>query len=439
MASPTPFGTVPRRRGGTQSVAVGDRAALLAPYDVIGRPPMPDLTALAELAAGLCDTPIGVVNLIDDHRLYSVATYGWDVGACDRADSLCTVTIAATEPIVVPDTRRDPRFAANPFVTGAKASVRFYAASQLRNPHGEILGTLCAFDSEPRELDDRRIRGLNLLARQVTDALELRRRTTALVDAVTELAEVRSELTRSNEALHAFAGQVSHDLRHPLTTAMGYLEELAEEAVERADAGAGLHAGRALASCARMTSMISDLLGFAQLGGALRREPCPLQRIVDEVREDLAPALTAVGATIECGPLPIVSADRVQVASVLQNLISNAAKYRHPDRPPQITVQARREGDSWRVEIVDNGIGIPPERREAAFAPLRRVHEGPSGPPADGHGIGLATCRRIVAAHGGRIGLADSPEGEGRGTTAWFTLPDARGVGSPGHALHSVR
>jgi signal transduction histidine kinase len=169
-----------------------------------------------------------------------------------------------------------------------------------------------------------------------------------------------------------------------------------------------------------MTTMISELLGFATLGGELRREPCPLQRIVADLGDDLAPALRAVGARIEAGPLPTVHADPVQLAAVLQNLVSNAAKYRHPARTPLITIQAAHEDGRWRIEVADNGMGIPAAEREAAFAPLHRLAQTAE---REGVGIGLATCRRIITAHGGRIGLADTPGG---GTTAWFTVPDGR-------------
>src|ERR1051325_3369013 len=175
-----------------------DRDALIAPYDVIGHPPAPDLSALAELAADISGTPTALVNLMGETTQHSVAGFGRDPGVCDRADSMCNSILDEPGQVVVNDTWADPRFADNPFVTGERANFRFYAATHLRNSQGIVLGTLCVFDDEARSLDDRRIRGLGLLARQVDDALELRRRTTKLVDAVAELAEVRAELTRSN-------------------------------------------------------------------------------------------------------------------------------------------------------------------------------------------------------------------------------------------------
>lgn len=395
-----------------------DRNALIAPYDVVGHPAPPDLTALAELAADLSDTPTAMVNLMDESRQHSVAAYGRDPGVCDRADSMCSIILDEPGQVIVRDARSDPRFSDNPFVTGERAAFRFYAATHLRNPEGIVLGTLCVFDEKERTLDDRRIRGLGLLARQVDDALELRRRTSALIDAVSQLAEVRGELSRSNEALHAFAGQVSHDLRNPLTAVAGYLEELQDVIPDGSDAAD--HVVRALRSAHRMDDLINDLLGFAKLGAELRREPVALRNLVEEVRLDLAPALSAVGGHLEVGPLPTVRVDPSQIRAVLQNLISNAAKYRHPERPPLIAVHSARQEHAWVIEVVDNGIGVPAARREDAFTPLTRVHD-PHASTAEGAGVGLATARRIIQAHGGQIGLDASPSG---GTVAWFSLPD---------------
>lgn len=241
----------------------------------------------------------------------------------------------------------------------------------------------------------------------------------------------RAELQRSNEHLAAYAGQVSHDLRGPLAAVRGFLEVLNDSPAVRADPRAARAAALALASTGRMAGMIADLLAYARVGGALRCGPVDLGVLLGEVLDDLG----ADAAPVHAGPLPTVWGDAVQLRAVLHNLITNAVRHSSPDRPPRVDVRAVREGDSWRVEVRDHGTGVPPERREEAFLPLARVHEAASGGDRPGTGIGLATCRRVIAAHGGRTGLADGPGGTGgatgadgatgaRGTTAWFTLPD---------------
>jgi signal transduction histidine kinase len=177
------------------------------------------------------------------------------------------------------------------------------------------------------------------------------------------------------------------------------------------------------ASGRRMATLLEDLLSHARVGGSLRPVPLELGDLVREAADDLTGEFAESGAALRVGPLPTVTADRSQLRAVLQNLLSNAVRYRRQGEPPTISVRALRQSGRWRVEVVDDGIGVPVGRGDP-FAPLVRLHTESEAPAAvDGSGLGLATCRRIVEAHGGEIDLAPAPGG---GTTAWFTLPDRR-------------
>ena len=395
-------------------------AELLAEYGVLDGPPRPELQALVQLAARVCRVPMAAVNLHDEHTQHQVAAVGLRTVDCARADSLCATTLAGGVRLTVPDLRCDLRFARNPFVTGRLAAFRFYSATPLRGPDGLPFGTLCVFDEVPRTLDDEAVHWLDVLAEQVTGVLELGRATRRSGRAVAELERMRAELVRSNDQLAAFAGQVSHDLRGPLAALTGFAEMLAKRPSVREDAVAVQYADLTVASGRRMATLLSDLLAHARLGGTLRLAEVDLGALLAEVTADLGTALSEV--TVTASELPTVRADRTELRAVLQNLLSNAAAYRRQDRPAVVSVRAeeRPEG-GWRVEVVDNGLGVPPDRREEAFAPLVRLHGESEAPAAIGNsGLGLATCRRIVAAHGGAIGLDDGADG---GTTAWFTLP----------------
>src|SRR5690606_17884455 len=147
---------------------------------------------------------------------HQIAAVGVDPSICTREDSMCAVVLDQP-PVAVQDAGEDPRFLANPWVNGALAATRFYASAPLVSPHGTALGRLCVFDEHVRTLDDEQLEALALLAQRVMDSLELRLRTRELEDSLQELTEARDELRRSNEHLTLFAGQVSHDLRTPLT------------------------------------------------------------------------------------------------------------------------------------------------------------------------------------------------------------------------------
>ena len=390
-------------------------------YELQDAPAEPRLQALAELAAELCGVPMAAVNLLDRHSQHQVATYGLSPSVCARSDSMCAVTLAEDEQVVVPDARQDLRFVRNPFVSGRLGSLRFYAASPLRGPDGVPFGTLCVFDEKPRPLAATTARSLQMLADQVVEVLELRRAERRLRGAVAELHEARTELARSNEQLAAFAGQVSHDLRGPLTGVIGFVEVLLKLPAVAGDERAVRLVEMAAASGRRMAALLEDLLEHARVGGTLRPVPVELADLVRDAADDLVGAFTESGAVLRVHSLPMVTADRHQLRAVLQNLLANAVAYRRPGAVPTIHVRSVRELGGWRVEVVDDGIGVPAGRGDP-FAPLVRLHAESEAPAApDGSGLGLATCRRIVEAHGGRIDLAPAPGG---GTIAWFTLPD---------------
>ncbi len=306
-----------------------------------------------------------------------------------------------------PDARQDARFRNNPFVTGEIGDVRFYASYQLHIPDGTVIGTLCVFDVEPRTLSPEQERALAGLAARVVDVLELELTTRRLVAA-------NERLGASNERLAAFAGQVSHDLKNPLTAVTMSLEMALDEAEELADAEMlGSLLERANRGADRMQRMINDLLAFARGGTPPEVVQVDLDALVGEVLEDLAGVLGS--ATIEAGDLPTVPGDPVQLRAVVQNLVANALKFTRDGIDPRVCVTAEHLEGHWRVEVTDNGRGIPEDKQDQVFEPFARIDK-----TVPGTGIGLATCKRIVEAHGGRIGITTPANG---GTVVWFLLP----------------
>jgi signal transduction histidine kinase len=393
------------------TLTVGDdqrRVVEIDKYRVLTRPPRKDLLALVEVAAQVAAVPMATINLITATEQHQVAAHGFDAAVCSREDSMCNLVLGVGHPVIVPDASRDPRFADNPFVSGQIGNVRFYASHQLVTPQGVVIGTLCVFDVAPRVLDDDQARALATLADRIVDLLELGLRTR-------DLERAQRELERSNEQLTAFAGQVSHDLLNPLT-AVSMSLRLAQEQLEEPSAGDRVPwlLERAVGGAERMQSLIDDLLAFARIGGRLGRVPISLDDLVRDVREDLATVLET--ATVDVDRLPRVVGDPVQLRAVLQNLVANAAKFTRPGEPARIAISTERRDGCWRLKVVDHGIGVPPEDRERVFEPLARVDHS-----VEGSGIGLATVRRVIEAHAGRIGLTDTPGG---GTTVWFDLPD---------------
>ncbi len=387
-------------RGEGLSLDDAARVQAIERYDVLNRPSRGELLAIVELAAQVTRAPMATINLITDVAQYQVATVGFEPSVCRREDSMCAAVLGEKSPIVVPDARLDPRFRDNPFVTGQIGQVRFYASHRLVSGSGVVIGTLCVFDEQPRTLDEDQQRALGVLAERIVDVLELTLR--------------GRQLVASNERLSAFAGRVSHDLKTPLTSVSMTLQLIQEQLeAEAPSSETGWLIDKALKGADRMASMIDSILAYATVGGSLTRSNVDLNDVLTDVLVDLRSELGSVATSIDS--LPVVVGDEVQLRTVLQNLLSNAAKYRSPDRRLRIEIGAERRDQSWRIWVGDNGIGIPVEQRKRVFE-----HGARLGDAQPGSGIGLDTARRVVEGHGGQIGIESH---EGGGTVVWFEIP----------------
>jgi PAS domain S-box-containing protein len=230
--------------------------------------------------------------------------------------------------------------------------------------------------------------------------------------------QLQDSLTESNTALEQFAYAASHDLQEPLRTIRSYAELLASKHVGKLDADSGKFLKFIVSAADRMGNLIQDLLAYARLTTDNER---PSSIALDE---DLEAALTHLegaikesGATITHDPMPTLAVDRGQMVRLFQNLIGNAIKYRKRDEAVKIHVSAVQRGSEWVISVRDNGIGFDPIYTSKIFEPFRRLHTADEYP---GTGVGLAICRRIVHAQGGRI-WAEATAGEG--ATFSFTLP----------------
>ena len=338
------------RAYGLLPLAAGDTAGL------IDDGAQEALENLVRLAASLCGVPYSVVNIITSSEQVQIAAYGIDPGVCAREDSMCAVVFLDHSTTVVRDASRDPRFAANPFVTGRIADVRFYASVPLETSSGLVLGSLCVFSDEAKLPAPEQIELLEVLAHQVVELLELQHRTLQLNDAL-------AELRRSNDLLSEFAGRVSHDLRTPLTTILGYVELAQDDpGITPSDPSAEYldligTGGR------RMLGMLEEVLSYARVDGEIRPERVSLLAVTAEAAQDLGVDL-GYGSGISCEDAEIF-ADRAQLRTLVQNLLGNSL---NPIvRPRQLSIHGAR-----RIRIITEI-----DRRQCPTAEIVGRREGP--------------------------------------------------------------
>ena len=391
----------------------------LRAYDVLNAEDIPALEHVADLAAATCGMAVAEVNVVTRTEVVHVATTNRDHLAVPREYSFCSTVIEHdSENYVVTDARVTPPFSSSPYVTGERASIRSYASSRLRTPNGVVIGTICVFDEEERTVTEEQLASLRTMAAVVMDVLELRRSQHELAGSVARLAESHRELHDSNESLEAFAGQISHDLQQPLAAFEVALELLEDEADLTEESAQLLEHARS--SGRRMSRTITDLLDFAVVGAGSPAVRVDLDAVLADVLTDLSAGLA--DAKVDVGDLPPVLGHESEVRAVLQNLIANAVKFSTPQGIAHVQVSGRVldsvGGPVARIIVADNGPGIPEHQRDAIFGLSVRGET-----EVEGHGIGLATCARIVKTRGGRIGVSPADSG---GAAFWFELPAAR-------------
>jgi PAS domain S-box-containing protein len=238
-----------------------------------------------------------------------------------------------------------------------------------------------------------------------------------IVRDISETKRINAELRRSNAELEQFAYVASHDLQEPLRMVVNYTELLAERYREQLDEKARKYIHYASDGARRMQRLVTDLLMYSRVGSQGKPlVPVSTEAVVHSVVRGLRALVDETGAEVVVGSLPPVCADETQLRQLLQNLISNALKFRS-DAAPRVVIAAVPAGDRVSFSIADNGIGMEMRYAERIFQMFQRLHPIGRYP---GSGIGLAVAKRIVERHGGAIWMESTL---GVGSTFYFTLP----------------
>ncbi|UOQ71488.1 sensor histidine kinase [Hymenobacter cellulosilyticus] len=261
--------------------------------------------------------------------------------------------------------------------------------------------------------------GLYVFLFDVTEQVRDRQQVQALNR---ELNQANHQLTRVNADLDSFVYMAAHDLKGPINNLEGLVQALHKDLPPESRPLLDMMQ-RSVARFQRTLAQLSDVLQLHHTPDP-EAPPVELAAVVDDLRQDLLPALAQTGGRLEVDAeaCPVVAMPAKSLRSVLYNLLNNALKYRHPDRPPLVRLNCRTEEGFWHLSVQDNGLGLDATQQASLFALFRRFHDH-----VEGSGLGLYTVKKTVENLGGRVQVQSEP-GVGSTFSVYIPSPAPKGA-----------
>ncbi len=387
-----------------------ERIKALHSYHILDTADEKEFDDLTTLASAICQTPVALISLIDGERQWFKSAKGVTVKETPKEHAFCAHTVTAGEDLlVVEDARQDHRFADNPFVTGG-TQVVFYAGVPLINEDGFALGSLCVIDTEKRSLTDDQTNALKILAKQVVDKLELRRKAVALEKAYRDLQE-------SHLFTQKFAAMAAHDIRNPLSSISLTSQALKIRLQKLDDEGCLKLVDLNLISIKKLISLLDEMAAYSESPELLRTKKL-FVNLPDFLRSVIAMIVVPENVEIR---LPEenqrLHISPVAFEQIFINLLSNAIRYN--DKPRGIIeIRFSQDEHNYYFEVEDNGIGIAEEYHDKIFnnAFTLKITDRYN---KRGTGIGLSTVKELIHVLSGSISVRSLP---GQGSTFYLSV-----------------
>lgn len=238
-----------------------------------------------------------------------------------------------------------------------------------------------------------------------------------LANQTIQLTQTKNALEDSNTLLKKYAHITSHDLKQPIRTIASFTQLLNRELKKDSPNKENLQSYLQHISdgSIRMNSQVEEILSYSKNTNEDLVQKTDINNIIDQVMADLTFQIKESNIQLKVSGLPTIDGVPSTIYKLFQNLISNAVKYKHPERDLTLNIAAKEESDAWTFSVEDNGIGIPEDKIEVIFDSMTQLNS-----QIEGAGIGLNTVKEFVEKLGGKIWVQSK---EGMGSTFSFTYP----------------
>ena len=379
-------------------------------YKLLDTYPEESYDNITSIIGYITESPVSLITLLDNDRNFFKSKRGLEFSESPRGVSFCGHAILSEAEItIIKDARLDERFYNNPLVTEHNAV--FYAGVPLINPEGYRLGTLCVFDTNPRELKDAQINALKTMAKQVVILFEKHFQNS-------QLLELQDDLKRRNSNLKKFTDIVSHDIKSPLANIIALTDLLAEENKDSLNDNSKQYIEYLKSSSFALKNYVDGLYSFYENDTILKRKKEPI--LFSELMEIVQTMTQRFDEKIEfnySSESKNITINKSALLQIFLNLVTNAIKYNNKPEI-RIDINCTETNDHYQFMVKDNGNGIPEKNLSTIFDIFSVVGEKDRYGNT-GSGVGLATVKKLVNNQDGEITLVSQ---ESMGSTFYFTI-----------------
>ncbi|MGY6561657.1 MAG: GAF domain-containing sensor histidine kinase [Luteibaculaceae bacterium] len=395
------------------------RLAALESYKILDSAAETEFNQLVELASKIFEAPVSLISLIDTDRQWFKAKVGIDLAETARDISVCTHAIKQDDVFVIEDLSANELFKDNPLVT--EEGYKFYAGKPLKTPEGYNIGTLCVLDNKPREISDFQKETLTVLAQQVVNQLELRKKNRSLQSQIESLLATNDNLSRKSHINKKLIALMSHDLRSPIVAVSSLLDLFNQNLVPAESLSSQV--GNMYNTLSQTVNLLDGMITWANKADAEMDEEVSYKEI--DLKELTTNVVKLVSVKLDQQHVSVVNTirdhftikgDSNMISYAVRKIIQNSLKYTENGT---VTLAAELTNDGVEISVTDTGKGIPQETLNTLYHSNKAI-SSLGTKTKNGFGLGLTVSKDFIEKMGGKLSFENLAIG---GTKSTIFLP----------------